>query len=312
MVADPLHFSVIVPTYSRPAALTECLESLANLDYPRQRFEVIVVDDGGDQPLDRVVLPFRERLELQLLRQENQGAASARNAAAAIARGTFLAFTDDDCRPVPEWLLALKASFRKTPDRLLGGRTINRLRDNPYSTASQLIVDAAYAYYNHNPDDAMLFASNNMAVPAGLFREVGGFDPEFRLASEDREFCDRWRHLGYRLTYVPRAVVHHGHRLSMRRYCRQHFNYGRGAWRYHHVRSRRGSGRLRNDLQFHGRFLKLLREPMSQFGFTQAAQITGLLLVWQLANAAGFFYEKYCPDSRDASEDRGPRLDPQR
>ena len=69
MIAESRCFSVIVPTYSRPAALSECLTALAALDYPPERFEVIVVDDGSDQPLDHVVYPFREKLTLQLFRQ---------------------------------------------------------------------------------------------------------------------------------------------------------------------------------------------------------------------------------------------------
>ena len=268
--------------------MSECLTALAALDYPPERFEVIVVDDGSDQPLDHVVYPFREKLTLQLFRQANRGPGVARNAGAAIARGVFLAFTDDDCRPSPDWLQALEAQFDKTPAKLIGGRTINRLTSNPYSTTSQVIVDIAYSYYNDNPEDAKFFASNNMAVPTARFREIGGFNPQFRVAAEDRELCDRWRHFGYKMTYVPQALVHHSHHQTMKGFCRLHFNYGRGAWLYHRVRSQRGSGRLRNDLPFYGRLPQLLRKRVSNLGFRQTAQVSGLLVIWQLVNTAGF------------------------
>ena len=288
MSPESLRFSIVVPTYLRPVALRQCLASLAALDYPSERLEVIVVDDGGDQPLDGAVDPFRKTLKLQLIHEENDGPGPARNAGAAIARGVFLAFTDDDCQPAPDWLRTLEAQFEKTPGQIIGGRTINQLENNPYSTASQVIVDVVYAYYDHNPLDAKFFASNNMAIPTARFREIGGFDSEFRVASEDRELCDRWRHLGHKLTYVPQAVVHHHHHLSLWGFCRQHFNYGRGARLYHRVRSRRGSGRLRYDLPFYARLLQLLRKPLSRMGLRQIAQVGALLVIWQLVNTAGF------------------------
>jgi hypothetical protein len=64
------------------------------------------------------------------------------------AKGQFLAFTDDDCRPAADWLQALAQRFATAPDHAVGGRTVNALTNNPYTTASQLIVDFVYAYYN--------------------------------------------------------------------------------------------------------------------------------------------------------------------
>jgi glycosyltransferase involved in cell wall biosynthesis len=86
--------SIIVPTYNRPAQLKTCLESIASLDYPADRFEVIVVDDGGETPLERVVSPFRVKIDLTLLSQPNSGPAVARNSGALRAKGKLLVFTD--------------------------------------------------------------------------------------------------------------------------------------------------------------------------------------------------------------------------
>lgn len=80
-------FSIIIPTYSRPEQLVACLQSLTHLDYPRDRFEVIVVDDGSDMPLEGVVTPLRNWLEVTLLRQMNSGLGVARNTGAARAKG---------------------------------------------------------------------------------------------------------------------------------------------------------------------------------------------------------------------------------
>src|SRR5262245_60503957 len=108
-------FSIVIPTYERPRQLAACLQTLARLDYERERFEVIVVDDGGKTPLVNVIAPFHDRLYLTLLTRPNAGPAVARNTGAAQAKGQFLAFTDDDCRPAPDWLKCLAVRLAKDP-----------------------------------------------------------------------------------------------------------------------------------------------------------------------------------------------------
>lgn len=287
-------YSIIVPTFAPPAQLTQCLEAISRLHAPPGGFEVIVVDDGSPEPLKGVVGAYRHRMNLRLVRQSNRGPGAARNAGSRIARGEFLAFTDADCWPAPDWLTTIAVRFEQSPQHMLGGHTVNRLTNNPYATTSQLVVDVVYAFYNGNPREARFFASNNLAMPAARFREVGGFDEKrFRDASEDRDLCDRWRHHGHHMTYVPEAVVHHGHGLTFASFCRQHFGYGRGAWNYHFVRARRGSGRLRDDLKLHARFLHLLKRPLADLPHTHRRGVLALLACWQAANAAGFCYEAY-------------------
>lgn len=93
-------FSIIIPTYNRPERLATCIQSLAHLDYSRDRFEVIVVDDGSPMPLEPVVAPFQNKFDVTLIKQPNAGPATARNTGAARASGQFLVFTDDDCMPL--------------------------------------------------------------------------------------------------------------------------------------------------------------------------------------------------------------------
>lgn len=281
-------FSVIVPTYERPEQLRKCLASLAQLDYPAERFEVIVVDDGSETLPVEIVSAARDAINARLLVQENVGPAAARNRAAADARGAFLAFTDDDCTVDAGWLRAFAARLKQTPQSLLGGRTLNALDTNRCSATSQMIIDVVYEHYNANPDDARFFASNNFAVAADLFRSVGGFNENFRT-SEDREFCDRWRARGLRLSYAPAAVIHHAHPLTARSLWKQHFAYGRGAWRFHQIREARGAESFKPDMTF---YLKLLRASCAQASWSDAALMSALLLWSQMANTAGFFYER--------------------
>jgi GT2 family glycosyltransferase len=252
---------------------------------------VIVVDDGGSQPLDDIVAGFITAMSVRLIRQgANSGPAKGRNTGAEAARNEFLAFTDDDCEPAPDWLSMLARRLQRSSECLIGGRTVNGLTDNPYSTASQLIIDLVYASYNADPEQAQFFASNNLALRADLFRTCGAFDENFRV-SEDREFCNRWRHCGLRMSYVPDAVVEHRHPLTLASFLRQHFSYGRGATRFHRTCAGRKSGRLRDHFGFYARLPRSLREATASMPPRQMVGLVPLLGLWQMANAAGFFRE---------------------
>ncbi len=246
-------FSVVIPTFSRPIQLRECLTALAAQRF--ESFEAIIVDDGAPAPPQPVAAEFAPRLNVSVVRTNHGGPAAARNHGVQRARGRFLAFTDDDCRPAPGWLEALAQCLRAHPDHLVGGRTLNALVDNPCAAASQLILDVVYRHYNGpQPGGARFFATNNMAMAAERLRAIGGFDPDF-TTSEDRELCDRWARRGGALTYAPDALVYHAHRMRLRDFWRQHFGYGRGAWRYHQSRARHGAGQFHPDWKFYRRLL---------------------------------------------------------
>lgn len=285
-------FSIVIPTYNRPERLAKCLESLTDLDYPRERFEAIVVDDGSAIPMESVVAEFREKIDITLISQANSGPASARNTGATKARGKFIVFTDDDCQPTSKWLKNLEIQFTTTPNCLVGGKTLNALPENLYSTASQLLIDYLYEYYNNDSDEPSFFASNNFALPTETFHQVGKFDTTFPLAAgEDREFCDRWLHHDYKMVAAPDAEIYHAHKLTLRSFWRQHFNYGRGAFHFHQLRAQRGLGKIKVEpLSF---YYHLLSYPFIQPSHDQPKLlISALFFLSQFANIAGFFWER--------------------
>ena len=292
MNAQKLKFSIVIPTYNRPKRLEQCLQSIAELDYPKDCFEVVVIDDGSHTSMEPIISQFGASLSIRFIRQHNAGPASARNTGAAAAQGNYLVFTDDDCRPHPNWLQALVRALKDVPDALVGGHTLNCLPDNVYSTASQLLVDYLYDYYNRGNGEATFFTSNNFAVPRVLYQQLGGFDTSFPLAAgEDREFCDRWRYHGFLMHYAPSMQLHHAHTLTLASFWRQHFNYGRGAFHFHKARSQRQSQPIEVEpLTFYWR---LLRFPFSQQQGWRTLGLSALFFLSQVANVAGFFWEKH-------------------
>jgi GT2 family glycosyltransferase len=290
-------FSIVIPTYSRPARLFECLRAMSRMEYPRDRFDVIVVDDGGDTPLGAALASFRSELTVSLVEQPNAGPAAARNAGAERARGQFLAFTDDDCLPEPGWLAELAQVLTREPECMVGGTTVSAGPANLCSVTSQLILEMVYHHYNADPLRARFLASNNLALSLRAFREIGGFDPTFRTA-EDRELCDRWLRRGNRIIYQPRARVRHARILNARSFCRVHFEYGRGAARFHRVRAARKSGTMLADSRFHLHIGNWLCRPLMSVPREQVVPVALLLAAWQTANFAGFLWEsaRQAPD----------------
>ncbi|MCH7675293.1 glycosyltransferase [candidate division KSB1 bacterium] len=284
--------SIIIPSHNRPKCLQQCLAAITELDYARDKFEVIVVDDGSSTQLDPIVDLFSAKINLHLLKQEHAGPARARNRGVKQAKGEFLVFTDDDCRPTPGWLATLMNFLAIKPDSMIGGEILNALPGNSFSSASQALVSYLYFYYNKNSKEAHFFTANNIALSKKCFLAVGGFDQEWGIAAaEDREFCDRWLLSGYQMTYAPEAVIYHAHPMSLTGFWDQQFNYGRGAHFFHRTRNRRNQEPMKFEpLSF---YLNLIRYPFLRFKKVKAVSISGLIVLAQAANVVGFFWEQF-------------------
>jgi len=283
--ADPV-FSVVVPTLGRADALRNCLGALAGLDYPHEQFEAIVVNDGGGPEIAAIAERAGKELDLSLVESRGTGAAAARNAGLARARGRFVAFTDDDCLVDPEWLGALEAVLEANPGAGAGGRLVNGA-PGAFAAGSQAVLDAAKAHFNRDPRAPRFFTTNNLALPAAGLREIGGFE-ESLLRAEDRELCERWIGSGRRLVAAPRAVVRHMRELTPLEFWRQHYGYGRGAWDVHTIRAKRGGSGFTVEPGFYRELAREAARPRNGAG---RASIAALAVVSQLANAAGFASE---------------------
>jgi len=263
---------------------------MSQLDYPRDRFEVVVVDDGSPTPMDAVVQPLRSQLNISLIRQSNAGPAAARNVGAQKARGELLAFTDDDCMPSPDWLRGFANQLTAMPNAMIGGRSLNDLPNNLYSTASQALIDYLYIYYS-DPQRDMFFASNNIAMSRQHFMHIGGFDTSFPLAAaEDRELCDRWQQHGLLMRYDPTITIRHAHHLSLQSFWRQHFGYGRGAFCFHQVRAKRNHQPIKIEpMKF---YTNLLAYPLGREDVKSPLFVSVLFFLSQVATTTGFFWER--------------------
>lgn len=304
MQATGPEYSIIVPTYRRREPLARCLKAIESLEYPRDRFELVVVDDGSPSPPAELMAALDSGLDARLVRARHAGPAAARNTGARLARGRYLVFTDDDCAPRADWLTAIDRWMRAMAGPAgIGGRTVNVLADNIYSTASQGIVDYLYDYFGEDPGPGRFFTTTNLILPRAEFLDLGGFDEGFHLAAaEDRDLCERWRAVGMPLDYAPDVVVDHAHALGFVRFNRQHFNYGRGAFDLHRSRARRGHASLRLEpVPF---YYGLVTYPLRR-AWSWRAALLALLHLWsQVVYAAGYIFERVRRGWTVESDDR--------
>lgn len=285
-----MRFSVVIPTRRRPEHLRACLESLAALDYPMADFEVVVVDDGGGVPAE-LIEGARPRLNLRLLTQDHQGPATARNLGVASARGTFVAFTDDDCTVDRGWLVALEKALVEHPEAIVGGATQSSSGSSVFAVASQEVVDFLYEYYAAVPTKLRFFATNNAACRRDLLLSLGGFDESFpRAAAEDRDLCERWSEAGRPFHYEGEAIVTHHLESNLTQYVRQHLRYGQGATHLNRARQNRGhQGPKLEPLTFYFRLITFsLRRGIS----LRAMGLALLAFLSQVAYGLGYYTER--------------------
>jgi len=279
--------SVVIPTYNRAARLQSCLEALVR-GFPADA-EVIVVNDGGDRDSFPDLSPFEETLHLSVIHDSHGGPACARNIGLRNAAGEVVAFTDDDCLPLPNWLERLAAAVRLDPPEAAGGRTLNGLPGNTFATAAQLILDMGERDQRRRSYGPAFYPSNNIAFPTAALRTIGGFDESFRT-SEDRELCRRWQRAGFGLVKAPDAVISHAPDMTLRKFWRKYVSYGSGAARFH---GSSDDGWRRESAAFHRRVPALAWAEMAEQRIEQRASVSAALLLWEFANLTGYLQGKW-------------------
>jgi len=216
--------SVIVPAYNAGDTLSSCLSALRAQSLPGAQYEVVVVDDGSTDGTADIARQFGARL----ICQQNAGPAAARNRGAQAARGQILLFTDSDCEPAPDWIEHMVAPFGDP--ELQGAKGAYRTRQK------ELVARFVQLEYEEKYDRLLrqpwidFVDTYSAAYRRDVFLANGGFDDAFSAASvEDQEFSFRLARKGYKLAFVPTAIVYHTHDASLGEYWRRKF--GIGYWK---------------------------------------------------------------------------------
>lgn len=231
--------TVVVPTYRRGRLVARTIEALGVVEPPEGGFEVVVVDDGSGPDDAREVERAVERLPLgRLLRQPNRGPAAARNTGVKASSSPLVAFLDDDCVPTAEWLKELTAPFA-AGDATLGATGGRVLPAPPQNWVARFC--AVTEYSSGVQAEFVNAATANACYRRSVLEELDGFDERFTLpGGDDPDLSERTRAAGYRLEFVPGAIVYHSELESYRDFVGHMYGRGIGEARIAVKHGRRG------------------------------------------------------------------------
>jgi glycosyltransferase involved in cell wall biosynthesis len=229
-------FSVIIPVYNRPDEIRELLQSLTKQTFTD--FEVLVVDDGSDNPCKIVVESFREELMVRYFWIENIAQGFARNFGMNLVNGDYFVLFDSDCIIPTQYFEVLNKAIntRKLdahggPDAAEEGFS-NFQKAINYSMTSLLTTGGIRGKLK---DPSKYQARGfNMGLSRKAFEVSKGFvDPNL---GEDIELSIRLKKLGFRLELVEEAFVYHKRKNTWQSFFRQSYSFGQNrinVSRYH-------------------------------------------------------------------------------
>lgn len=217
--------SVIIPTRNGAHRLPDLLAALERQTADPASFEILLVDDASTDDTADVV---GRSGSAQLLRSEQHlGCAGASNLALVHARGSIVAFTDDDTIPADDWIERGSALFPDGGPDVVGGH-IELFTHDPPSVAE--MVDLGKGYLDqHAMVEEGYAATANAWVRREVIERVGGFREIFSGQDQDRDLVERAVASGARLTYAPDVIVRHPARASVLELARKEYRLARGA-----------------------------------------------------------------------------------
>lgn len=218
--------SVVIPVLNRAEDLRKCLESLYELNFPQERLEIIVVDDGSRDASPQVAQEFGARVVHT--GGTGRGPAAARNAGVAVASGDILAFIDSDCTASPEWLNELLPSFAAEDVAAVGGWVdgMNSRRSlDRYEAVMSSLNLGARERSGKGGNDTFYLPSCNLLVRRNAFLLVDGFREDLHVG-EDVDLTWRLRDCAYKIIYLPQGRVCHNHRSRLWPFMKRRFDYG--------------------------------------------------------------------------------------
>ena len=223
-VAENMSVSIIIPTFNGASRIGNCLDALLKQG-EKADMQILVVNDGSTDKTVDVVARYSG---VRLINQVNAGPAAARNRGANEANGSIILFTDDDCVPTSDWLSSMISAF---DDKEVFGAK------GAYRTAQKSVV-ARFVQIEYEDRYRLMARLDSIdfidTYSAGFrrdhFLEMNGYDTSFPVAcAEDIELSYRMSARGWKMKFVPTAIVYHTHPDTLWGYLKKKYKFA--FWR---------------------------------------------------------------------------------
>ena len=221
-----MKYAIIVPVYNRPDEVAELLESLTLQTF--KDFEVIIVEDGSQNPCEAVCKQYEKLLDIKYFIKENSGPGQSRNYGAAHSTGEYLLILDSDVVLPVGYLAAIEKELRREPADAFGGPDCAH---DSFTDTQKAISYSMTSFFTtggirggKKKLDKFYPRSFNMGIRRDVYERLGGFS-KMRFG-EDIDFSIRIFKAGYTCRLFPEAWVWHKRRTAFRKFWRQVYNSG--------------------------------------------------------------------------------------
>lgn len=219
--------SVIIPVYDDLERLKICLRALENQTYPRNLYEVIVVNNNPSDNIEPHIVHFDR---VRVIYEGHRGSYAARNRGILKAKGSVLAFTDSDCIPLRDWIEKGVTNLLDQQNVGLVAGKIEVTVSHPENPTAIELYEKVTAFRQKTYIEKFRFgATANLFTFKHVVREVGYFNDTL-LSSGDFEWGNRVFAAGHRQIFADDACVLHPARKTFTERFRKRVRIIRGKY----------------------------------------------------------------------------------
>ena len=245
MIISPLKISVVVICNNEEKYIKNCLKSIDNLNYKKNLFEVIIVENCSEDNTNLIIREFiKTKPNMRIINSLKKGISVNRNIGINNSNHDYIAFIDADCTAEENWLRNLDNAFREEllineNIAAVGGPNIMPLGSNKFRQSLAIAVSNYWG--NHGSAQGANYQQQRMPIDhlptlnimydKKKVLEIGGFDEQQGNVCEDVDLNTRLIWKGYNLRFDSRAIVRHEWRDSFYAWAKAVATYGKGrSW----------------------------------------------------------------------------------